>query len=148
MVSEVLMAFEQVALAMIIGGGIVMAVCVRPLLLRLLSHKDRPEMVHLAEALSIHAWNRYNRAALAILMLDLTRMGAGIHYTAWHVCLSGTILVLFFVKFVVDRSLRKRLEEKGSAAVDSFEQKRGHCLVELLSKVILVLAICVTVFPF
>lgn len=152
MLEVTLMSIERVSLAIIVGGGIIMATCVRPLLLQQLSRKDRTEIVKLTEAISINAWNRYNRVAFAattvMVVLDFFRIVMGIQYSYWHLGLAAIILLLLLWKFIVDKSLKKRLMEKGDAAVNSIKQNKGHRLVELLSKIILVLAIILTILPF
>lgn len=52
------MSVERILLSLIIGGMIIMAVCVRPFLLRQLKHTDRTEFGDLIEGISINAWNR------------------------------------------------------------------------------------------
>ncbi|AIE61727.1 hypothetical protein [Bacillus methanolicus] len=152
MLEVILMSIERVSLAIIVGGGIIMAACVRPLLLQQLSRKDRTEIVKSTEAISINAWNRYNKVAFVattvMMVLDFIRIGMRIQYSYWHLGLVAIILLLLLWKFIVDKSLKKRLLEKGDAAVNSSEQNKEHRLVELLSKIILVLAIILTVLPF
>ena len=152
MLETIFMSIEQISLAIIVGGGIIMAVCVRPLLLQQLSRKDRPEMISIIETISINAWNRYNRIAFAaiviIMVLDLLRIGVNIQYSFWHLGLVFIILLLLLWKHIVDHSLKKRLLEMGDTAVNSAEQNKEHHLVELLSKIILVLAVILIVLPF
>ena len=152
MLEEILMSIERVLLALIVGGGIIMASCVRPLLIQQLSRKDKPEIVTSIEAISINAWNRYNRVAFvatAVMMgIDLIRIGMRIQYSNWHLSSEAIILILLLFKFTIDKTLKKRLLEKGEAAVNSSSQNNGHNLVEFLSKIILVLAIILTVLPF
>lgn len=152
MLDVILMSIEKILLAIIVGGMIIMAACVRPLLLQQLSRKGAPEIVKLIEGISINAWNRYNRVAFAaaavMIILDFIRIGKRIQYSYWHLGLEVIILFLLFLKFAIDKTLKKRLIENGDAAVNSSEQNKGHYLVELLSKLILIVAIIVTVFPF
>lgn len=152
MLEVILMSIERVSLAIIVGGGIIMATCVRPLLLQQLLRKDRTEIVKLTEAISINAWNRYNRVAFAAITVmvvsDFIRIGMRIHYSYWHLGLASIILLLLLWKFVVDKLLKKRLMEKGDAAVNSIEQNKGHRLVELVSKIILILSLLLIILPF
>ncbi|MDX8367996.1 hypothetical protein [Cytobacillus sp. IB215665] len=152
MLEIILISIERILLAVIVGGGIIMAASVRPLLLQQLSHKDRLEIVNSIEAISIMAWNRYNKVAFVattiIMFLDLIRFGIGIQYSYWHLILVSIIQLLFLWKLIVDNSLKKRLIEVGEAAVNSLEQNHEHRLVELLSKIIFVSAIILIILPF
>ncbi|WP_428911835.1 hypothetical protein [Niallia sp. Krafla_26] len=148
MLEVILMSVDRILLSLIIGGMIIMVVCVRPLLLQQLTRKDSTEFSNLVEGISINAWNRYNKVAFAaivvMLVIDLIQFTMGNKYTYGDLVLEIIILFLFLLKFTLDYSLKKRLSQYGNAAVNSSEQNRGHWLVELLSKVILVISIVLT----
>lgn len=152
MLEGILMSVDRVLLSLIVGGMIIMAGCVRPLLIQQLTRKDNSEFSNLIEGLSINAWNRYNNLAFAatavMLVLDIIRMAIGIKYTYWGLVLKAIILVLFFLKFTLDTSLKKRLLEYGNAAINSSEQKKGHHLVEMMSKGILIFSVILTILPY
>lgn len=151
MFEVILMSVERFLLALIVGGGIIMAVCVRPLLLQNLKQKDKQAFVNLIEGISINVWNRYNIVAFVataiMLALDILRIIIRIKYSYWELVLETIILFLLFLKITLDKSLKKRLLEYGNSAINSSEQNKGHQLVELLSKVILLLAIILLIIP-
>lgn len=152
MLEVILMSVERVLLSLIVGGMIIMAVCVRPLLLPQLTRKDRSEFGNLIEGISINAWNSYNKVAFVatavMLVLDFIRIAIGIKYTYWDLVLKTIMLFLLLLKFTLDKSLKKRLFEYGNDAINSSEQNKGHLLVELLSKGILILSVILTILPF
>lgn len=58
MMNLTLLAFEKLALTIILGGGIIMAACVRPLLIEKLSQRSDSNLVTTIEGISIGAWNK------------------------------------------------------------------------------------------
>ncbi|USG63334.1 hypothetical protein NDK47_14180 [Brevibacillus ruminantium] len=143
---------EILCYGLIIGGGVIMAVCVRPLLLPLLSSDKTPDVVSLIEGISIQAWNRYNRYAfyssLVLLLLNVIYfLSAAAPSSLFHVAIMLLVVLGFARKFSIDRQLRTRLEENAHAAVGSIEQIAGHRQVELLSKIILILTLIALIFP-
>jgi hypothetical protein len=142
---------ETLFIGLIIGGGVIMAACVRPFLLQVLSGGGNRELVSTVEGISIKAWNRYNRYAffssLLLLLLDLIRYFAGLGNPLWHMGILGIIVLAFLRKFQIDRQLSVRLQEKPLAAAGSAEQNAGHRQVERLSKIILFLAVIAVVLP-
>lgn len=149
MLNTILLIIERFSLALIVGGGVIMAACVRPLLLQQLSRREYPELVSSVEGISIGAWNRYNRYAfistVILVILGLIRILLGIDLPYWKLGLSMVMFVLLLWKFVIDAKLKTRLQEIGDAAVGSEQQRAGHRQVELLSKIILVLAVVLTI---
>lgn len=146
-----LIALETLCIGLIIGGGVIMAACVRPFLLHVLFNSPNSEIVSTVEAISIKAWNRYNRYAffssLFLLLLDAIRFFVGFTYSLWHVGIMSIIVLAFVRKFAIDRQLSIRLQENSSAVVGSEDQNAGHRQVELLSKIILFLAIIAVIVP-
>lgn len=151
MLNLIFLAIERLAIAFIVGGGVIMAICVRPLLLQHLSRREHPELVSNVEGISIGAWNRYNRFALIstviLVVLGFIRILLRIQFSYWETGLSLVMFVLLLRKIAIDRKLKARLHEIGDAAVGSEQQKAGHRQVELLSKVILVVAVVSIVLP-
>ena len=139
------MAVEQFLLSLIIGGMIILVICVRPLLLKQLARKDQKEVHSLIEEISINSWNRYNKVAFVaitiILVLDIMQFIIEKNLSYWNLVLEVIVLLLFLLKLIVDKSLIKRLSQYGNDAVHSSEQKSEHRLMELVSIVILLLAI-------
>ncbi|CAJ1000844.1 hypothetical protein [Brevibacillus aydinogluensis] len=152
MLNLVLAAMERLALTVIVGGGVVMAAGVRPLLLSILAKPGQPDLAETVEGLSINAWNRYNRfalwAAIVVAVVDLVRIVTGLAFSWWHVGLILTIFVALLGKLLIDQTLKTRLNETGAEAVGSAEQRAGHRRVEFLSVVILVLAVLLVILPF
>ncbi len=146
-----LYALETLCIGLIIGGGVIMAACVRPFLLHVLFNSRNSEIVSTVEGISIKAWNRYNRYAffssLFLLLFDAIRFFAGLTYSFWHVGIMSIIVLAFVRKFAIDRQLSIRLQENSSAVVGSEAQNAGHRQVELLSKIILFLAIIAVIVP-
>lgn len=152
MLEMFLRAFETLFVSLIIGGGVIMAACVRPFLLHVLSGKDKsPELISTVESISIQAWSRYNRYAffssLSLLLLEGIRIFTESSYSYWHIGIVGVIILAFIRKFAIDHQLSSRLQKNGSSAVGSIEQNMGHRQVELLSKIILLLAVIVAILP-
>lgn len=55
----VLQAIENLALAVIVGGAVVMATAVRPILSAKLASSSDSGWLATLEEISIHAWNKY-----------------------------------------------------------------------------------------
>lgn len=145
------MSVEKLLLSLIVGGMIIMVVCVRPLLSQHLQPNNRTEFGKLIEGISIQAWNRYNRVAFVsialLLILDFIQFAIGNKYSYWDLVIETIILFLLLLKFTLDKSLMKRLMKFGNDAVQSAEQNKGHRLVEMLSKFILILSIILIILP-
>lgn len=151
MMQMVLLWIERLALAVIVGGGVVMAAGVRPLFAPILAERGNAALVSTIENLSISAWNRYNRYAflsiVLVIIIDVLRIVAGLTFSYWHIAMAIAIMIALLGKLVIDRKLQSRLREKSIEAVGSTEQNTDHRRVELLTKIILILAIILTVFP-
>lgn len=136
---------ETLCVGIIIGGGVIMATCVRPLLLPILSNSKNPELIATIEDISIKAWNKYNRyaflASLCLLFLDGMRFFMAFPCSYWHAGIVSIIVLAFMKKFTIDRQLSIRLQTNSSNAVGSVAQNAGHRQVERLSKIILFLAV-------
>lgn len=147
----VLQAFENLALAVIVGGAIVMAAAVRPLLSEKLASSSDSGWVATIEEISIHAWNKYNRLALAsavlLLVVDTIRFLGQLSSAYWHLGLTLLMLAALIGKLIVDKQLKQRLSTYAAEAVDSKEQNAGHRQVERLTKLILVLALLLVILP-
>ncbi len=137
------LTLQKILLAIIIGGGIIMASAVRPLFLATLQAQALPlapiEQMHIA------AWNRYNQrslfAALAFSLLEILHQVSHWHLDVLPLLCSLLLLLAFSRKLAVDRRLRKLVEEHHELAVGSATQQAGHREVEILSIVILFLAL-------
>jgi hypothetical protein len=142
---EWLVGVERILLALIIGGGIVMASCVRPLFLEVLNGESKDSTVILIERISINAWNKYNRIALLstliILALELVFIALGWSYTYIHLGIVILMVIALIRKLQVDQKLKNRVKIHDVSNVVSAEQKSGHREVELLSIGILILAL-------
>ena len=151
MLNLFLLAIENLALAIIFGGGVIMAVGVRPLLLEKLSIRSNSKMVSAIEEISINAWNRYNRfafiSALLVAIVDLVRLISGLSFEYWHICLNILMMLAFIRKFAIDKQLKNRLNMNGATIVGSKEQNDGHRQVEFLSKAILIFSLLLIVLP-
>ena len=151
MFEMILIAPETLCVGLMIGGGVIMAACVRPFLLHVLANNSNSEIVSTVEGISIKAWNRYNRYAffssIILLLLDGIRFFTGLKYSLWHVGIMIIIVLAFARKFAIDRQLSIRLQENSSSAVGSEAQNASHRQVELLSKIILFLAIITVILP-
>lgn len=138
-----LYVIEKLLLSLIVGGGIVLAACVRPFISLALAGNDQA-IKETVENISISYWNRYNRLALISISLFalLEVVGLFIHALTSSVSLGLAVAILLMLvrKLVVDSTLRRRLQTN-PGAVGSEEQNRGHREVELLSKLIIVLAL-------
>jgi hypothetical protein len=151
MLSMILLAIENLALALIVGGGIVMATSVRPLLLEKLSQRSDPNLVSTIEGISINSWNKYNRlafvSALLLAVVDLIRLSSNLSFAYWHLGLTILMVLALIRKFAIDKQLKLRLNTSAAAAVGSREQNAGHRHVELLSKMILIFALLLMILP-
>lgn len=151
MMNLTLLAFEKLALTIILGGGIIMAACVRPLLIEKLSQRSDSNLISTIEGISIGAWNKYNRfafvAALTLMLIDVLRLISGLTSEFWHFGITLLIAIALIRKFMIDKQLQNRLINNGPATVGSKEQNDGHFQVELLSKAILILALMLIIFP-
>ncbi|ERI10696.1 hypothetical protein HMPREF0083_01200 [Aneurinibacillus aneurinilyticus ATCC 12856] len=149
MMQMVLLWIERLALALIVGGGIIMAAGIRPLLIPLLGERGNPALVSIIEKLSISAWNRYNRYAflsiVLVVIIDILRIVTELPFSYWHAAIAIVIMIALLGKLAIDRELRLRLQEKSAEVVGSIEQNTGHRRVELLTKIILILAIILTI---
>ncbi|GIP60832.1 hypothetical protein [Paenibacillus woosongensis] len=147
----ILQAIENFALAIIVGGGIVMAAAVRPLLSAKLAISTGSDVAPVFEEISINAWNRYNRLALlsaaALLIVDVIRVLTRLSSAYWHLVLAFLMLAALIGKLAVDKQLKQRLNTYAADAVGSKEQNAGHRLVERLTKLILVIALLLVVLP-
>lgn len=145
MLSIIVLALDSLCLALILGGGIILAACVRPVLLRISTASGNPELITTVEHLSIQSWNRYNLYAMGgsvgLFLLDMVRLLAGLPLSYWHFAASVLMILAFTRKLVMDRQLSKRLQSGAEAAVKSAEQRAGHREVEWLTKIILLLAL-------
>lgn len=135
---------EVLCLTMILGGGLVLAACVRSFFLRTQAVSANPEIISTVEDLSIKAWNRYNRysflCSLGLLALDVIRFSAGMVLSFWHLATILVLVLAFMRKFSIDHQLSKRLRDEAAGAVGSKEQNAGHREVEMITKLILILA--------
>lgn len=147
----VLQAIENLALAIIVGGAIVMAAAVRPLLSEKLVLSSNSGMVATLEEISIKAWNKYNRLALAstvlLTVVETIRLLGQLSSAYWHLGLTLLMLAALIGKLVVDKQLKQRLSTYAAEAVDSKEQNAGHRQVERLTKLILVIALLLVILP-
>ncbi|WP_110929888.1 hypothetical protein [Paenibacillus bouchesdurhonensis] len=147
----ILQAIENVALALIVGGAIVMAAGVRPLLSDKLALGSDSGMAPTFEEISINAWNRYNRlafaAAVLLLVVDMIRLLGQLSSVYWHMGLTLLMLVALIGKLAVDKQLKLRLNTYAAAAVNSKEQNKDHRKVERLTKLILVIAVLLVILP-
>lgn len=145
MLEWLLHGLEIILVGLIVGGGIVMAVCVRPFLLRQQSNSDSREFISMIESISIKAWSKYNFYAFLstflLLALDGIRYFFGLSFSYWHIILIGMVFFAFIWKFLIDHQLTIRVEKNASAAIGSTEQNANHQQAEFLSKAILVMAI-------
>lgn len=151
MLEVLLHVLETIGMSLIIGGGIIMAACVRPLLLPLLSTDENPKLASTIEGISIKAWNGYNRyaflASILLLLLEGIRFLTGLPFSYWHAGVISLIVLALSRKLMVDRQLSLRLQTASTHAIGSVEQNAGHRQVELLSKMILLLAIITVIVP-
>ncbi len=80
MLSGILASIDRLSLALIVGGGVMMAAGVRPLLLPILAQRDSTALAATIEGISINAWNRYNRYAFlatgTLAAIDIVRIFA------------------------------------------------------------------------
>ncbi|AZK45378.1 hypothetical protein [Paenibacillus lentus] len=147
----ILNAIENVVLGLIVGGAIVMAAGVRPLLSDRLALSVETGMAPLFEEISINAWNRYNRlafaAAVLLFFVDMIRLLSALSSAYWHLGLTLLMLAALIGKLVIDKQLKQRLSTYGAAAVNSKEQNAGHRQVEWLTKLILVIALLLVILP-
>ncbi|HZG80060.1 MAG TPA: hypothetical protein VEZ13_04720 [Brevibacillus sp.] len=145
MLSIIVLTLDMFCLALILGGGIILAACVRPFLLRISTASGNPELITTVEHLSIQSWNRYNLYAMGgsvgLFLLDIVRLLAGLPLSYWHFAASLLMIVSFTRKLIMDRQLSERMQSGAEAAVESAEQRAGHREVEWLTKVILLLAL-------
>ncbi|WP_019638916.1 hypothetical protein [Paenibacillus fonticola] len=151
MFTILLQAIENVALALIVGGAIVMAAAVRPFLSEKLALSSDAGLVATLEEISINSWNRYNRLALAsaaaLTVVDIIRFLTQLSAAYWHLGLTLLMLTALTGKLAVDKQLKLRLNTHAAAAVNSEEQNRGHRQVERLTKLILVIALLLVILP-
>ncbi|MFD0712265.1 hypothetical protein [Paenibacillus sp. GCM10027626] len=151
MFNLILLSIENLALALIVGGGVIMAAGVRPLLLEKLSQRSDPNLVAAIEGISISSWNKYNRfaffATLLIVAVDLIRLGSGFSFAYWHIGLAILMVIALIRKFAIDKQMKDRLNVDAAAAVGSKEQNAGHRQVEFLSKMILIFALLLIILP-
>jgi len=151
MFNLILLAIEKLALTIVLGGGIVMAAAVRPVLQKKLKHVSNMSVLYNVEGISIQAWNRYNRysfmAVILVAIVELVRLISGYSTQYWYIGVALFIIVLFIGKLLIDKKLTNNLNSEGASAVGSNKQSRGHHQVELLSKFILVFALVLMVIP-
>ncbi|GAA0135212.1 hypothetical protein YSY43_20520 [Paenibacillus sp. YSY-4.3] len=147
----ILQAIENFALALIVGGAIVMAAAVRPLLSEKLALSSDSGMASTLEEISINAWNKYNRLALASTVLlsvvDMIRIIGRLSAAYWHMGLTLLMLAALIGKLAIDKQLKQRLNTYAADAVGSKEQNTGHRQVEWLTKLILVIALLLVLLP-
>jgi hypothetical protein len=119
-------SLQQWLAAAVAGGMISLAACMRPLL------AEQEE----TEKISIRIWNRYNRAALACIVLfmglEAVRDSHPFHW--WRMGLALLAVTLLGRKLIVDRKL---LREVGFANAEA--NMRNHREVEWLSIAVLAL---------
>lgn len=147
----ILQAIENVALALIVGGAIVMAAAVRPFLSGRLALSSDEQIASTLEEISINSWNRYNRLALAsavaLMTVDVIRFLSQLSSAYWHLGLTILMLAALIGKLAVDKQLKQRLNTYAATAVNSKEQNAGHRQVERLTKLILVIALLLVILP-
>lgn len=143
MIDLLFLSLQKILLAIIIGGGIIMASAVRPLFLATMQAQALP--IAPIEQMHIAAWNRYNQrsllAALLFVLLELLRQASTGQYHLLPLLGSFLLLLAFLRKLAVDRRLKRRVEEEQELAVGSSAQEAGHREAEILSIVILLLAL-------
>lgn len=151
MFNHVLLVIENLALALIIGGGVTMAAGVRPLLQEKLSQRSNSNLIATIEEISINSWNKYNHfafiSALLIVAVDLIRVSNGFSFTYWHIGLALLMALALIRKFAIDKQMKDRLNVGSASVVRSKEQNAGHRQVEFLSKMILVFALLLIILP-
>ncbi|MEJ8547314.1 hypothetical protein [Brevibacillus borstelensis] len=137
-----IVSLERIGLALVAGGGIVLAACVRPFFAGGMKNSTEEGKIML-EKLSIAYWNRYNRLALLgvciVFVLEAIRFFAGTAFSAAMLAGLPVMALLFGRKLVIDKQLRRRTEG-GAAVIESEEQRRGHREAEVISKLVIPLA--------
>jgi len=145
MISFIVQSLDMLCLTLVLGGGIILATCVRPFMLRITTASADPELLTTVEQLSIQSWNRYNRfvmgGSIGLFFVDIVRLLAGLPLSYWHFAASILMVLALTRKLIVDRQLNERLQSGADAAVASEEQRAGHREVERITKMILLLAL-------
>jgi hypothetical protein len=147
-------------LALILGGGIVMGSCVRPVLLASQGAQSAlmPGLAAVIDRLRVRAWERFNRLSLLaalclvpLLVVYAVSNGRALAYLP--VALAILLLVALLRKLVVDRRLQQRLRTAGAQAitlVSSEETLIGRSErreLEILTIAILILALILIIWP-
>ncbi|WP_052889816.1 hypothetical protein [Thermogemmatispora carboxidivorans] len=118
-----LVLVERLLLAILAGGSLIMAVCVRPPLLRVLREAGSALEVKLSDRLRLQIWGRFNGLALccALLLLGLFVWQALLSGQGQYLLLSaGAALCALALlrKLSIDRRLHwleRQRREKGAA---------------------------------
>lgn len=146
---KLLTILENFSLAFVLGGGIVMSACVRPLFLKAITPGVQQSVIDVIDDVRVHSWQSYNRTALFAAIIVVAVQGVrtiGTGYVS-YVPLTAASLIVFALgrKLIIDQRLEKRLTQglpAHGSSVDDDEQKE----LAFWTICVLILALVLTVY--
>lgn len=146
---KLLAIVENFSLAFVLGGGIVMSACVRPLLLKVIAPGVQQSVVNVIDDIRVHSWQNYNRTALFAAVIVVAVQGVrtiDTGYIQYVPLIAASLIVLALArKLVIDQRLEKRLTQglpAHGSSVDDNEQKE----LAFWTICVLILALVLTIY--